>query len=112
MAVADSEVEIRIRQRSAAQRQLDALEDILLLALNEEALHLAGELVNRGAIPQRAKEDALHIALATVHGMDFLLTWNCRHIANAKMRARIMAVLLSLGYEAPVICTPEELMGE
>ncbi|MEW6350605.1 MAG: type II toxin-antitoxin system VapC family toxin [Thermodesulfobacteriota bacterium] len=98
--------------KGVAQRRLDALEEIPLLELNEEALSLAGELAKRGPIPARAKEDALHIALATVHGMDFLLTWNCRHIANAEMRAGIMAAALSQGYEAPVICTPEELIGE
>jgi hypothetical protein len=96
----------------AARKRLDALKKITLLELNEEALYLAGELVQKGPIPERSKEDALHIALATVHGMDYLLTWNCRHIANAEMRKGVTAVCMSLGYEAPVISTPEELMGE
>lgn len=96
----------------AAQKRLDALKEIAPLELNEETLHLAEELVQRGPVPERSKEDALHIALATVHGMDYLLTWNCRHIANAEMRKGVISVCVSLGYEAPVIATPEELMGD
>jgi len=56
-------------------------------------------------------EDALHISLAAVHGMDFLLTWNFRHINDAEMKARIRTVVESAGYECPVICSPEELGG-
>ncbi len=96
----------------AAKKRLDALKKIALLELNEETLHLAGNLVQQGPIPERSKEDALHIAVATVHGMDYLLTWNCRHIANAEMRKGVASVCMSLGYEAPTISTPEELMGE
>jgi hypothetical protein len=95
----------------AAQRLLDTLKEIPLLELNPEALSLAGELVQKGPIPEKSKEDALHIALATVHGMDYLLTWNCRHIANAEMRRGVASVCISLGYETPVVATPEELMG-
>lgn len=58
-----------------------------------------------------AVEDALHIAIAAAHGIDYLLTWNCRHIANATMRSRIDSVCRSRGYEPPVICTPEELIN-
>jgi hypothetical protein len=54
--------------------------------------------------------DALHIAVATVQGIEYLLTWNCTHIANAAMRPRIEAICRSLGYEPPTICTPQELM--
>ena len=59
----------------------------------------------------RAVEDALHVAAATVHDMDYLLTWNCRHIANAEMRRVMRAICSAHGYEIPLICTPEELMG-
>ena len=97
--------------QAAAQKRLDALEEITLLELNEQALHLAAEIVQKGLIPETAKEDALHISLATVHGMDYLLTWNCRHIANAEMRNGVTSICASQGYEAPVISTPEELMG-
>lgn len=98
--------------KTAAQKRLEALGEIPLLELNEEVLYLANELVQGVPIPESAKEDALHIALATMHGMDYILTWNCRHIANAEMRIGVASVCISHGYETPVICTPEELMGE
>ncbi len=98
--------------KMAAQRRLSALADIPLIALNEEILSLANILADDGPIPKNAKEDALHIALATVHGMDYILTWNCRHIANAEMRMAVSNICLSAGYQPPIICTPEELMGD
>jgi hypothetical protein len=104
--------EARAGDMAVAEKRLSLLEEIPRLELNDEAFYLAKELVVKRPMPERATEDALHIALATVHGMDFLLTWNCRHIANAEMRTGVTAVSLSQGYEAPVICTPEELMGE
>ena len=64
-------------------------------------------------MPRQAAEDALHIAVAAVHGLDFLLTWNCKHIANAMMRSAIERVCReAAGYEPPVICTPEELTSD
>jgi hypothetical protein len=62
-------------------------------------------------IPARAAEDASHIAIAAVHGMDYLLTWNCKHIANAQMQKTVAGICRAAGYEPPIICTPEELMG-
>lgn len=64
------------------------------------------------ALSQKAKADALHIGIATVHGMDYLLTWNCTHIANAIMRPKIESICRAAGYEPPVICTPPELVEE
>ena len=78
-----------------------------MLGLTEEAQALARDLVENGPLPRQAAEDALHIALATVHGMDYLRTWNCRHIANAQMRGAVASVCTLRGYEPPVICTPE-----
>ena len=98
--------------QSAAALRLQALKGIPVLELSSEARTLAKQLVTDGPLPERAAVDALHIAISVVNGMDFLLTWNCTHIANAAMRHRIEAVCRSLGYEPPVICTPEELMGE
>ncbi len=95
----------------AAQRRLRFLENIPLLELNEEALALAEQLIAARALPAQAVEDALHIAVATVHGMDFLLTWNMKHIANAIRRGQIEATCRAAGYHPPVICTPEELIG-
>ena len=96
----------------AAKRRLTVIEEIPLLELNEEAVALARSLIEEGPLPEKASEDALHIAVATVHGMDFLLTWNCKHIANAQMRNLITEVCRSQGYEPPITCTPEELLGE
>ena len=96
----------------AAKKRLNVIEQIPLLELNEEALTLAYSLVEDGPLPAKASEDSLHIAVATVHGMDFLLTWNCKHIANAEMRNLITEVCRSQGYEPPITCTPEELLGE
>jgi hypothetical protein len=69
-------------------------------------------VVCRGAVPDVAAEDALHIAIAVTNGVDYLLTWNCAHIANAAMRRAIDDVCLQLGYEPTVLCTPEELSEE
>jgi hypothetical protein len=96
----------------AAARRLDTLGDIPSLETTEEAIAFAEELVGRVPLPEKASLDAVHIALAVVHGMDYLLTWNCAHIANALLRNRIEAVCHSKGYEVPVICTPEELYQE
>ena len=92
-----------------AQRRLLFLEDIPSLVMSDAALELSLAMLSDGAVPAAASEDALHIAVAAVNGMDFLLTWNCRHIANAMMRARIGSVCEGLGYLPPILCTPEEL---
>jgi hypothetical protein len=69
-------------------------------------------LVEQGIVPAKAAEDALHIAVATIHGVDYLLTWNCRHIANPEIQRNIAAYLEQIGLFLPFICTPEELLGE
>lgn len=94
----------------AAQERLDVLGDIPILDANEDAEALAGALVRGLALPRNARVDALHIGIATVNGMDFLLTWNCTHIANAAMQHRIEAICRSAGFEPPTICTPPQLM--
>ena len=95
----------------AAQERLAALVDIPFLALDEEALSLSDAIVAAGVIPEKAHTDAGHIALAARHGMDFLLTWNCRHIANAEILDRVDLVATAYGYKLPIICTPDELFG-
>lgn len=94
----------------AAQQRLGVLEEMPLLELNEEALSFAEQLVQNGPLPQNAVEDALHIAVATLNGMDYLLTWNFKHLANAPVRYKIEQLCRQLGYEPPIICTPQELM--
>jgi hypothetical protein len=95
-----------------AQKRLEELQTIALLDVNQNAEDLARDLIANGALPVKAAVDALHIAVATVHGMDYLLTWNCKHIANAEMQIKVAAVCRARGFEPPVICTPEELLGE
>lgn len=82
-----------------------------MLDLRADAIDLAGRFIDRGPIPQRAVRDALHIAVAAVHGIDFLLTWNCAHMANAEMTGELLGICHDYGVQCPVICTPEELMG-
>ncbi len=86
------------------------LEEIPEIEINLEAVELAQALVSNRRIPQKASADALHIAVATVQGMDYLLTWNLKHIANAALRNDIASFCRQFGYEPPIICTPEELM--
>ena len=97
---------------NAAASRLSVLEEINVLELTPQAQELAHHFVQEIPFPAKAAVDALHIAVAVVNGMDYLLTWNCAHIANAAMRHKIEAVCRSMGYEVPVICTPEELMEE
>ncbi len=98
-------------QEAAADR-LKVLTGIPLLEQRNEAGELAEALLRGVPLPGKAASDALHIATAAVHGMLYLLTWNCRHIANVTLRPWIEAVCRAAGYEPPLICTPEELPTE
>jgi len=94
----------------AVARRLAALEDIPLIEAQPGTDELVDALIRDLALPKRAAADALHIALTVVNGIDYLLTWNCTHIANAANRPIIEWACTSLGYVPPVICTPEELL--
>ncbi len=83
-----------------------------LLAVNDEVISLAQTLLREKVLPRKAIRDAGHIAVAAVHGMHFLLTWNCAHRANAEIFEAVEAVCAVAGYKCPVICTPAELPGE
>ncbi|HTQ40526.1 MAG TPA: type II toxin-antitoxin system VapC family toxin [Pirellulales bacterium] len=96
--------------KEAAQRRLEIIEEISILSITDEVKALAKLLVAQVPLAQRAQVDALHIAASAVHGMDYLLTWNCSHIANATLRPKIESICRANGYEPPVICTPQELM--
>lgn len=102
----------RIGAGAAARRRLDAIRGIPLLAATEEAQKLGDALVTDGVVAAVARVDAYHIALAAVHGMDYLLTWNCTHIANAALRSGIEDCCRGYGVEPPAIRTPQELMGD
>jgi len=97
---------------SAASRRLDVLEDIPELEITDETRDLAKQLAASLPLPEKKILDALHIAVAAANAMDYLLTWNCRHIANAVLRNQIQTICRSAGYETPIICTPLELLEE
>lgn len=97
---------------SAAPKRLAELAGIQVLDLDNAASELARLFVLRKLIPEKAVEDAFHVGVATAQGVDFLLTWNCRHIANAEIIERLEALCLEVGYRMPTICTPEQLMGD
>lgn len=98
--------------RDAARRRLALLQDMPLVEVTAEAHKLAAALMTQAGLAPRAEADALHIALAAVHGVEYLLTWNCTDIANAELRPRVEQACRFLGYRPPVLCTPAELMGE
>jgi len=95
-----------------AVQRLELLRDFPLLELNQAVQSLAVQFLSRSNLPPKAKVDAIHIAAATVHGMDYLLTWNCKHIANAQIQGKLAEISLDFGYELPILCTPNELMGD
>jgi len=101
--------ECQAGDKDAASERLAALSGLPLLEQSEAVEALAQALRDQVPLPERAMADALHIATAAAHGMDYLLTWNCTHIANVTLRGRIEAVCRDAGFEPPAICTPEEL---
>ena len=94
----------------AAKERLESLTTLTLLEITEAAVTLAQELLTTAALPEKAAEDALHLAIAVTNGVEYLLTWNCKHLANATMRTKIEDVCRAAGYEPVIICTPEELL--
>jgi len=104
--------EISKGDSEAAQKRLDVIEPLPLLETSDEALLLAEDLIAKGAIPVNSEEDALHIGIAASAGINYLLTWNFRHINNAQTKEKIVSVVESHGFECPVLCSPEELGAE
>ncbi|MFY9826730.1 MAG: type II toxin-antitoxin system VapC family toxin [Thermoanaerobaculia bacterium] len=104
--------EAKAGNAEAAGRRLSVLSDALLLNTTPETGMLARDILDLGGMPEKAYVDAVHVALAAVHGLDYLLTWNCAHIANATMRGKIEAICRAAGFEPPIICTPVELVKE
>jgi len=103
--------ECRKGDAEAAARRLAVISSLDVLQIDEEVIKLTDAIMKSGIIPAKAAADAAHIALASRHGIDYLLTWNCRHIANAEIIRQIAAAVRQSGYELPVICTPRELAG-
>jgi predicted nucleic acid-binding protein len=104
--------EVALGDREIATKRLELLRDLPLLEVSEAVQNLAAQFLSKSNLPPKAADDALHIAAATVYGLDYLLTWNCRHIANAQIQKKLVKISLDAGYELPTICTPYELMGE
>lgn len=104
--------EVAAGDAEAARLRLAAVEGIPVLAIGTDTLELAERFLLMKVIPAKAEVDAVHIAVAVVNGMDFLLTWNCAHIANAAIRGKIEETCRDMGFEPPIICTPEELLEE
>ena len=96
--------------QAAAERRLSVLGDIPKLDVNDQAEKLAELLIIDGGVPASSRTDALHVAVAAVHRIDYLLTWNCRHMSNAVKRPIIRSICLNAGYVCPEICTPTELL--
>lgn len=96
----------------AAERRLAVLREIPRLKINERAQELAERLISKGGILASARADALHVALASVHRVDYLLTWICRHINNAAKKPIIRSICVGAGYLYPEICTPVELLSD
>jgi predicted nucleic acid-binding protein len=96
----------------AARRRLKVLQSLPLLDITPEVTELTSGILASGKIPRKAATDAAHIAIAAVHGTDFLVTWNCVHIANAAIVKALASICRQHRRECPVICTPEEVSGE
>lgn len=106
------ELEAGFGDADAARRRLEALRGLPRLAILAEVDTLAERLVLGAGIPPKAKADAVHLAIAAVHGVDYLLTWNMRHLANPRISLQVEASCRLLGYRAPTVCTPEQLMED
>ena len=96
----------------AATERLNMLRGFVLVDINEDVRRIAGELLARSLMPPKAAADALHVAAAAVADVDYLLTQNCRHIANAHVLPRVYNLLEVLGVPRPLICTPAEFLQE
>ena len=93
------------------QKRLAIIAGLPTLEVTEDAKALTTAIMAAGMLPPHAFPDAAHVAVSAVHAVDFLLTWNCKHLANAQIARRIAVVCEKLSHKMPIICTPEELMG-
>jgi hypothetical protein len=105
------EDEIKSGNPDAAQKRLAYVQDLPYLDVSEKATQIADELLAKKVVPKGSEEDALHIGITAAHGVDYLLTWNFKHINNAVMKQKIQQVIEDMGYQCPQLCSPEELGG-
>ncbi len=97
---------------SESAKRLAIMKDITLLVLNNKAIDLALAFLQEKGVPSQANDDAYHIAIATVYQMNYLLTWNCKHIANAHIQPKLRQISQKRGYDIPILCTPYQLLQE
>ncbi len=95
-----------------ARRRIAYFQGVPILDLTDDVTKLATAIMDSGLLPPKAVRDGIHIATAAVHMVDILLTWNCRHIANATITKELDAIVRGVGFELPILCTPEQLQGE
>lgn len=95
-----------------ASKRMDLIKDFPVLEFTDEAESLAMAIISSGKFPRNSNRDAAHMAIAAANDIDYLLTWNCKHLANAQIIRKISIVFNNEGFNMPVICTPEELMGD
>lgn len=103
------ELEISQGDSAAAAARIEVVSNITNLAISENAEAIAERLISAGAVPASSPQDALHIGIAAANGIDFLLTWNFRHINNAHSKANVRMAIEGVGYVCPELCSPEEL---
>jgi predicted nucleic acid-binding protein len=104
--------EVKRGDPDAVQKRIEKLQGIPDLEITNEVVALAKKLVDESALPREAMDDAIHIAIAAFHGMDYLLTWNYRHLDNAEKKPLIRSICAIAGYRCPEISTPQEFLGE
>jgi hypothetical protein len=104
--------EASVGDSTEVEKRLAIIGELPTLAVTDDANALTQAIMSAGILPPQAVRDAAHVAVAAIHVVDYLLTWNCKHLANAQITRRIAMVCAKLGRRMPIICTPEELMGE
>jgi hypothetical protein len=104
--------EISVGNVEEVRKRLDIVKDLPILSATGDAETLTELILQKGILPEKAATDAAHIAIAASYKLDYLLTWNCKHLANAQIIRRIKKIYAELDIEIPSICTPEELSGE
>jgi hypothetical protein len=102
--------EAKLGDPEMARQRLDLLVGLRRLELTAQVGSLARELVEIGLIPEKAASDSIHISVASVHQMNYLVTWNFKHIANPYTRDRLRTIVADAGFRLPVLCSPEELI--
>jgi hypothetical protein len=103
--------EASVGDATEIQKRLAIISGLPTVDVTEDAETLTQAIIAAGILPPHAFPDAAHVAVSAVHKIDYLLTWNCKHLANAQIARRMAVVCEKLGYKMPIICTPEELMG-